>query len=149
LSDYYKVQLDGLWLSQDGLEPEEPNLACRVTIDGLEGLAMAEVGPIVKAISGKPWKFIQPNTGAGVDLVIKPLVLDPDVLDDLIDLIDSANSGDTLVNLVLADGELPDRDLLCRPGQPVVGYPGDFNDGRIYGVVINLTVDSFSPPPEP
>jgi hypothetical protein len=144
MAEYYKVQIDGLWLTSDGLEPVEPNLACRVDVDDLSGLAMAHVGPIVKAITGKPWKFLSENTGAGVDLVIKPFVIRPDVLQGLVDLFDTANASDSLVNLVLNAGELPDRDLQCRPGEPAIGYSGRFDDDRIYDVVINLTVDSIN-----
>lgn len=144
MSDYYKVNIDGNWLSQDGLEPIEPNLACRVIVEGISGLANAEVGPITKAITGKPWKFIQTNTGAGVDLVLKVEAMTPSLLQDIIDAIDAANSGDTTVNLVLSAGELPDYDLECVPGEPAVNYTGDFTDDRIFNVTINLCVSSIN-----
>lgn len=144
MAQYYKVQLDSLWLSSDGMEPIEPSLACRVEIQGLGNLATAEIGPIVKAITGKPWKFIQDNLGEGVDLVIKPLVMSNALLDDIITIIDAANASDDTVNLILTDGELPDRDLNCRPGEPAITYSGSFDEGRIYDVQINLTVDSIN-----
>lgn len=142
--DYYKVQIDDNWLSQDGLEPTEPNLACRVEIEGIAGLAMASVGPVVKSITGKPWKFISDNTGAGVDLSLKIAAMTPGLLQDIIDAIDDANAADTTVNLILTDGELPDYDLECVPGEPAVNYTGAFTDDRIFDVTINLTVYSIN-----
>lgn len=144
MAEYYKVEIDGNWLSQDGLEPIEPNLACRVIVEGIAGLAMAQVGPITKAITGKPWKFISDNHGYGVDLTLKIDQMTPSLLSDIIDAIDDANAGDSTVNLILSGGELPNYDLECVPGEPAVTYDGTFTDDRIFNVEIRLTVSSIN-----
>lgn len=150
-SEYYRVVIDGNYLTESGLVPNLPtNLPCRVLIDGLEGLELDETAPApVKAITGKPWKFIQPNTGAGVDLVLTIQTTTTSLYDDLRDAFNTANGAGATINLILTDGELPDRDLECvlgeiglKAGKSSEGF--QFTDGYIFDVTIQLCISSIN-----
>lgn len=139
-TDYFTIKIGSVWLSVDGSDPAG-SLACRTSVEGLSQLATALTGPVVKAITGKPWQFLQENAGEGVEIVLKPFVMTPSVLTSLIGVIDTANSTDATINVTLTDGELPDYDLNCIVK---IAYAGNFSDNQIQDLIITAIVDSIN-----
>jgi hypothetical protein len=142
MSDYNRVQIESVHLTMTGLVD---GLPCRVLVDGLPALKQAWSGFTRKPLSGDPKNFVRPNTRKGRDLILKPHQLTVDVLNDIQDLIDTANSAASTLT-VTVDGDLGTYVMECRPLLP---DPVDFNGsepvgGRVYDVAFKLTVESLT-----
>lgn len=138
MSDYYRVQLGTIYLTDTGLVGGAP---CRVTVSGLAELLIEEDGPVIKPMTGRPKKFLAPS-GIGADIQLKPLVVTSTVLTSLKSLINTSNAAESLivVNLTGVPGNLS---LGCRPAKGSLNYSGNFTNSRIYDLEINLTVDTI------
>lgn len=131
------IKIGTKYLTSDGTIT---GLRCLTEIDGLHLLLFSNIGPIRKAVSGKPRKFHLENLGQGVDLIIRTPRMDTDRRDEIVGQLDVASG---TVNMTIS-GPSGTFDLDVIPGDPVLTHSGKTRTSRIYEVSIAVTVDSIN-----
>lgn len=139
MSDMYNlVQIGTVYLTDDGLVSGNP---CRTLIDNLDLLQSAYIGQTFKAADGSPYNTVYENTGAGVDLVIKPFAAQKSVLDAIVAVNDAAILANSAVVVVIT-GLAGNFTLHCIPTFPrSVAFQGqEYIDDRIADATITYSV---------
>lgn len=140
MGQYYKAQIDSVYLTDDGTDTGEP---CRVDITGLDALTLNYAGSNTNSADGTPYSFVIEHEGQGSPLRLATGVVTADVFEDLQSVINTALAADDTINLKLSDGPFGDFDLECLPGFPrPIEFSGKFDDDYIYDLALNLTVKS-------
>jgi hypothetical protein len=136
------VQIETLYLTETGLSGGIP---CKVEVSGLEALMLAYSGSVAIAADGTPYSFVQSNAEAqGSPIAILIEHLTTGVLSSLKTLFNAAIGGGTTLTVVI-NGDLGNFSLECQPLFPKPIDPsGKFRNGRIFGLTLNLIVQSVN-----
>lgn len=143
--EFYLVKIGTITLSDDGTDS---GTACLTKVDGLAKLFGAYVGSTRIPFTGRAWNFIAENNGANVKLLTKPFVIENDTLEDLRDLIDTANSAASQITVIISNGPgavSVDCDPLFEGEEPPIRFSGNFADDDVYEVQIALITRGFTP----
>lgn len=139
--EYNLVQLDSLYLTHNGLVGGDP---CRTIVTGLDASALDKDGQITQAADGTPYAFIGDQAGIGSIVRIQPAVLTTSVFASLKTMFNTAIAGSLTINAVIT-GDTGSFDLECLPAFPKpIEFSGEFFNGNLYGVSINIVVVSFN-----
>jgi hypothetical protein len=132
------IKIGAKYITHDGTSG---GVRCFTEIEGLHLLLPQNIGPIRKAVSGRPRKFGLENLGQGVDLVIRTPQMVTARREEILGELDVG--ANTTVN-VTASGPSGEFDLEVLPGDPPIVFGSQTRTGRVYAVAINLTVDSVN-----
>lgn len=142
MADFNKVKIGTLWLTDDGTET---GASCLVNIPELSRLRPAKRRTVIPVIEGSPVTQLMSQLGEVLTMSI--FLLHTDEWDDLIEIIDTADSGGSDVNIII-EGELGNFDLDCvlaeNPAQS-----GEFASGRIPEVTIQWRISDVNTYEEP
>lgn len=142
--DTYLVTIGSIVLSKDGTGG---SAACLTKVEGLAGLFLAHTGATRIPLSGKPFNFVRENLGQGVKLITKPFSVSETVLGLLKTAIDAANTGDSVIPIIIADGPM-EAAVDCRPlfegNVPPIQWTDDFFDDSLYNVELRFITDGFT-----
>ena len=144
-NDTYLVTIGSVVLSDDGTGTGK---ACLTKVEGLTGLFLAHQGATRVPLSGTPFNFVKGNLGKGVRIIIKPFSVTETVLDSLKTIIDTANTGASVIAVKVEDGPLAvdlDCDPLFENGVPPINWTGNFFNSELYDVEIRLITRGFTP----
>ena len=141
MAKYNRVKIGDVHLTHDRLVG---GVRCKLEVDGLAALRPGWTGYVRKPMSGKPRRFRIANTGEGLDVIVRPTVIDKATLDDLLAIFDASNAAADTFN-VTVEGDTGDFDLECVQLLPQqIFFPDRFRHERIYGVQIHMTVDAVN-----
>lgn len=139
MARYNLIKIGTKYLTSTGLVG---GIAHATEIDNIHLLLLTNVGPVVKAITGVPYKFGREQVGEGVDIVIRLLTpWDTTRRDEIANELDVAANTTVNVTIVGPSGNL---DLDVIPGEPAIIHDGRTRTGRVYGASINFTVKEIN-----
>lgn len=126
MADYNRVQIETLYLTDDGTVSGTP---CLVTVSGLASLRPAKRQTVIQCI-GVPQVQLFDNL-IGESFTMNVFLLGTTQYESLITAIDAAHTAGDTMNVVI-EGELGDFDLECVLES--ISQPGEFSTGRIPSV---------------
>lgn len=138
MAEYNLIAIETLYLTDDGTVTGTP---CRTEVKGLAELGTAMRRTLIQCI-GPPQVQLFDNL-IGEPIQITVFVLQKTEYDSLITMIDAADSGSSTLTVSFSGGDLGDFDLECVLEKNLTN-PGEFTDGRIPAVEINLRVVSVN-----
>lgn len=144
-NDTYLVKIGSLYFTDDGTGA---GAACLTKVDGLAGLFLAHQGATRVPLSGVPFNFVKQNLGKGVRIISKPFSVSESVLSSLKTIIDTANTGASVIAVEISGGPMAvnlDCDPLFEGGVPPISWAGDFFNSELYNVEIRLITRGFTP----
>jgi hypothetical protein len=132
----YKVQIDSVWLTDDGTETGKP---CRITIEGINGLIVANVGNVTVSDDGTPFRETpQTPTGGGRPFAIKAAWLNSTQFDAIKAVLDAAALAGSAFQ-VTGTGTPGDFDVQAQVNDnPTYIAADSFSGEALRGVTINL-----------
>jgi hypothetical protein len=142
--DTYLVTIGTIVLSKDGTDM---GAACLTKVEGLSSLFLAHSGASRIALSGKPFNFTRESLGQGIKISIKPFSVTETVLGLLKTVIDTANTGNDVIPIVIANGPMA-VNVDCRPlfegNVPPIQWADDFFNTDLYNVELRFITDGFT-----
>lgn len=128
------VKIGGIYLTSTGLQS---GTACKLTVAGLDALAMDKTGTVTAAADGTPFVELVDVDRRGSRVVITIESLAQSVFNDLKDLLnDAVNDGDVLTLEI--SGKTGNFNLSVLPLIPKPLSFGAFNNFWIKNTVISL-----------
>src|SRR5690606_22552588 len=138
MAEYNRVQIEDLYLTDDGTNTGTP---CLVEIPELAALRPAKRRTVIQCL-GAPQVQLFDNL-IGEALTLKIFLLHTDEWEDVIEIIDTADTNGTTITVKITDGELGEYDLECvMDANPV--QPGEFTDDRIPTVELRFRIVSVN-----
>ena len=137
MADHNKVQIETLYLTNDGTQSGE---ACLVEIPELASLRPAKRRTVIQCLGAPQVQLFDGLIGE--PLTLKIFLLHTDEWDDLITLIDAADTNGTTLTVKITDSELGDFDLECVVES--ITQSGEFSDDRIPSVELRLRIVSVN-----
>jgi hypothetical protein len=117
---YALIQINDVYLTRDGLSSGAP---CKISIDGLDKLAIDSRIGVIKALSGKP--YLQAVTGVlGQLIAFKYEQMEQSVYDDIVAIIQAFVTNQTAITLNVSNSPygtlsnvsiVPDEDPVRHP----------------------------------
>ena len=127
MARFYKIKINGGWLTEDGSENDLP---CKLSVSGVSKLLNTFSGNTVQAIDGTPITQIFETETRGKILEIIVLWLYAPVWNSVVDLINTALAEPATMNIV-GTGDIGNFDVDCVPLLPKPFEASEFINGRI------------------
>lgn len=139
MADYNTVQIDTLYLTDDGTSSGQ---ACLVEIPNLSALRPRYRRTVIPVIGGPPQVQLFDNL-IGEAFTMTIFLLHSDEYESLLTIIDTADTNTDTINVKIA-GEHGDFDLECLFES--ISNPPEFTDDRIPNLQITFRVASVNEP---
>lgn len=137
MARYSRIKFGTQWLTDDGLSTGS---ACRSQVTGLGALSLSYSGNQFLALDGTPYVQVITTSGRGQSVQIALEQVSETYLEGIVNTINSAVASSSTVTVEIV-GDTGDFYLQCVPQFPnPLELSGDFVEGRIRGVTLNLTV---------